>query len=130
VPEPPHPPTNFGWVVVGLVLAARRAGVDVMHAPSYTGPFWSGIPTVVTVHDVSYERRPEWYPYRRDPLRRAFYRRGAKAATQVITCSQFSKDEIHGAYRIPLDRISVVPLGVEAMFAGGTTLPRDLHVVG
>ena len=77
VGEPAHPPTNVGWTLVGLPRAARRARVDLIHAPAYTAPWWSPAPVVLTIHDVSYERHPEWYPYRRDWLRRAFYRRSA-----------------------------------------------------
>ena len=87
VAEPWHPPTNAGWSVVGLPLAARRAGVDVMHAPAYTGPFWSAMPVVLTIHDASYERHPEWFPYKRDALRRAFYRRCAVSASRARVIS-------------------------------------------
>lgn len=110
VREPLHPPTNLGWTLVGLPRAAAQAGVDVIHAPAYTAPFWAPAPVVVTVHDVSYERHPEWYPYRRDWLRRAFYRRSATSAAHVITDSTFSADEIHAAYGLPRAGISVVPL--------------------
>jgi glycosyltransferase involved in cell wall biosynthesis len=119
VAEPRHPPTNLGWTLVGLPIAARRARVDVVHAPAYTAPVGIRTPVVVTIHDVSYERHPEWYPYRRDRLRRAFYRASARSAARVVTDSAFSAAEIHAAYGIPLDRITVVPLGVVARFAGG-----------
>ena len=121
--EPPHPPTNGGWTLVGLPRAAARAGVDLIHAPAYTAPFWSPAPTVVTVHDVSYERHPEWYPYRRDWLRRAFYRRSARAADHVLTVSEFSAGEIVAAYRIPREGITVVPLGVSPAFAPSPHAP-------
>ncbi len=38
VPESWHPPTNLGWAAVGLPRAARRAAVDLIHAPAYTAP--------------------------------------------------------------------------------------------
>jgi glycosyltransferase involved in cell wall biosynthesis len=126
-PEPRHPPTNLGWTIVGLPIAARRAGVDVVHAPAYTAPVGIRTPVVVTIHDVSYERHPEWYPYRRDRLRRAFYRASARSATRVVTDSQFSAAEIHAAYAIPLDRIAVVPLGVVARFDDGAALPSGVE---
>ena len=119
VSEPPHPPTNLGWTLVGLPRAAARAGVHLIHAPSYTAPWWSPVPVVVTVHDVSYELHPEWYPYRRDWLRRAFYRRSARSAAHVLTVSRFSASEIASAYGIAIERISVTPLGVDDMFAPG-----------
>ncbi|MGH6692576.1 MAG: glycosyltransferase family 4 protein, partial [Gammaproteobacteria bacterium] len=138
VEEPWHPPTNLGWSAVGLPRAAARAGVDVIHAPAYTAPPWSSVPVVVTIHDVSYERHPEWYPYRRDGLRRLFYRRSARAAAQVLTDSDFSAGEIAAAYQIPRQRITVAPLGVSSRFApadgatdplpAGLTTPFLLHV--
>jgi glycosyltransferase involved in cell wall biosynthesis len=139
VAEPPHPPTNLGWTLIGLPRAARRAAVDVIHAPAYTAPFWSPVPVVLTIHDVSYERHPQWYPYRRDWARRAFYRRSAHAASHILTVSRFSAMEITAAYRIPAERMTVTPLGVDDAFApadpdlpgelpAGVNAPYLLHV--
>ena len=119
VAEAAHPPTNAGWTLVGLPRTASRARVDLLHAPAYTAPFWAGVPVVLTIHDVSYATHPEWYPYRRDRLRRLFYRRSAKAATHVLTDSSFSASEIMAAYAIPASRITVAPLGVHGTFAAG-----------
>ena len=139
VAEPPHPPTNLGWTLVGLPHAAHRAAVDVIHAPAYTAPFWSPVPVVLTIHDVSYERHPQWYPYRRDWARRAFYRRSAHAASHILTVSSFSAAEIVAAYRIRPERMTVAPLGVDDGFSpadphlpaelpAGVTSPYLLHV--
>ena len=139
VPEPWHPPTNLGWAVVGLPRAARHAAVNLIHAPAYTAPLYAGIPTVLTIHDVSYERHPEWYPYRRDWLRRAFYRRSASAAAHILTDSEFSRSEIAAAYGISSDRITVAPLGASEAFGHaeasapmplptGIVVPFLLHV--
>jgi glycosyltransferase involved in cell wall biosynthesis len=117
VAERPHPPTNAGWTLVGLPRAAADAGVDLLHAPAYTAPFWSPVPVVLTIHDISYERKPEWYPYRRDWMRRAFYRWSARAADHVLTDSWFSASEIAEMYGLPADRMTVALLGVSADFA-------------
>jgi glycosyltransferase involved in cell wall biosynthesis len=137
VQESWHPPTNLGWAAVGLPRTARRATVDLIHAPAYTAPLSGAVPTVVTVHDVSYELHPEWYPYRRDRLRRAFYRRSARVAAHILTVSDFSRSEIAAAYNIAPDRITVAPLGVSATFGAtvsaaslpaGVVVPFLLHV--
>lgn len=137
--EAPHPPTNLGWMWVGLPRAGARAGVDIIHAPAYTAPFWAGVPVVLTIHDVSYQRHPEWFPYRRDVFRRAFYRHSARAAAHILTDSSFSASEIAAAYGIPASRLTVAPLGVDAHFAparpgapcewpAGVRAPFLLHV--
>jgi hypothetical protein len=112
-------PTNLGWMAASLPLAARGAGLDVFHAPAYTAPLWGVHPQVVTIHDVSYERKPEWNAYRNDPFRRAFYRRSALAADRIVTDSAFSREEITAAYGIAADRIDVVPLAASAVFTAG-----------
>ena len=116
-------PTNAGWMLMGLPRAARRARVDLFHAPSYTAPVAGPRPLVVTIHDVSYERHPEWYPYKRDPIRRAFYRRSATSADRIITDSEFSRTEIVQAYDLPPDSITVVPLAAGRVFQPGPPLP-------
>lgn len=139
IAEPLHPPTNLGWTLVGLPVGAARARVDLIHAPAYTAPFWSGLPVVLTIHDVSYERHPEWFPYRRDWLRRAFYRHSARLATHILTDSEFSASEISAAYGIPRERMTVALLGVSARSASsldqaaqelpaGVAAPYVLHV--
>ncbi len=125
--ESAHLPTNAGWTLIGLPRTAARARVDLIHAPAYTAPFWAGVPVVLTIHDVSYETHPEWYPYRRDWLRRYFYRRSARSAARVLTVSAFSAAEIAKAYGIPRSRIIVTPPGVRSTFgAGDPDVPADL----
>jgi glycosyltransferase involved in cell wall biosynthesis len=124
-------PTNPGWCAWALPRGAARTGAAVFHAPAYTAPVWGARPLVVTLHDVSYERHPEWYPHQSDPLRRAFYRHSARRADLVITDSRFSQQEITAAYGIDPSRIHVVPLGVSSLFSPRDTVQRQpvvLHV--
>ena len=112
-------PTNLGWMLASMPLAARRAALDVYHAPAYTAPLWGVHPQVLTIHDVSYERRPEWNAYRNDPVRRLFYRTSARVADRIVTDSGFSRTEISLAYGIPEPRIDVVPLAAATTFTPG-----------
>jgi alpha-1,3-rhamnosyl/mannosyltransferase len=123
IPAGPSLPSNLGWMLTGLPQAARRAKLDLFHAPSYTAPIGGPRPLVLTIHDVSYERHPEWYPYKRDPLRRAFYRRSARAADRIVTDSAFSRAEIVAAYGVRESTIDVVPLAAASTFTTGPALP-------
>ena len=116
-------PTNLGWMAASLPLAARGGGFDVFHAPAYQAPLWGVHPLVLTIHDVSYARHPEWHPYKNDPFRRAFYRRSAHCAELIVTDSDFSRSEIVAAYGISPDRIRVVPLAAAPLFTPGSSDP-------
>jgi glycosyltransferase involved in cell wall biosynthesis len=109
-----------------MPLAARGASLDIYHAPAYTAPLWGVHPQVLTIHDVSYERRPEWNAYRNDPLRRWFYRASARAADRIVTDSSFSRQEIVAAYGISGERIHVVPLAAADTFSPGAFDPGAL----
>jgi alpha-1,3-rhamnosyl/mannosyltransferase len=121
-------------MLTGLPRAAAAAALDLFHAPSYTAPACGPRPLVLTIHDVSYERHPEWYPYRRDPIRRNFYRWSARTANRIITDSEFSRSEIIAAYGLSPGLIDVVPLAAGAEFtpeaAAPTAEPRYLLHVG
>jgi glycosyltransferase involved in cell wall biosynthesis len=125
-------PTNLGWMATGLPAATRRLRPALLHAPAYAAPLAPGCPVVVTLHDVSYARHPEWYPGQLDPLRRWFYRRSATSAARILTDSTFSRDEIVAAYGIDAARIAVVPLAAGSAFvppaAGAARTPTVLHV--
>lgn len=124
-------PTNLGWSAWALPRAIQRVAPDVVHAPAYTAPLWGARPLVLTIHDVSYARHPEWYPHESDPLRRAFYARSARRADLVLTVSTFSRQEIVAAYGLDAARIVVVPLGVSSTFAPDPSVAREpvvLHV--
>jgi glycosyltransferase involved in cell wall biosynthesis len=131
IPSPASLPTNLGWALSGLPRAAGRAKADVFHAPAYTAPLWGARPLVLTLHDVSYARHPEWYPYHAGAVRQAFYARCAARADRILTDSAFSRAEIIAAYGIHQDRIDVVPLGVSDTFRPDPAVPREpvvLHV--
>jgi glycosyltransferase involved in cell wall biosynthesis len=124
---------NLHRTLRDLPRALRRQSIDVLHAPAYTAPLWGTPPVVLTVHDVSYARHPQWYPHRRDPVRRLFYRLSAARARRVITDSEFSRREIMAAYGLPPERIAVVPLAAGPEFvpdpaASPADPPYVLHV--
>lgn len=100
------------WEQVTLAAALRRDRPDVLFAPAYTAPLWSGIPTALAVHDVSFAAHPEWFRPREGMRRRVMTRRAAARARVVLTLSAFSRDEIVKHLRVPPGRVRVIPLGL------------------
>lgn len=91
-----------------LPRRAAADALDVLHI-SYNAP--PHLPRqcalVVTIHDISFETHPEWFPARLRWFLKASVRRSARAAQQVITVSEWCRSELLKTYRLAPERISV-----------------------
>ncbi len=94
----------------------RADGVDVLHCPTFRGPFSSRVPLVVTVHDLAVLRRPEWFNRWTRSYSRFAVPRVVHAATRVIAVSEFTKRELVDLLAVPAAKIRVVPNAVEDAF--------------
>jgi glycosyltransferase involved in cell wall biosynthesis len=74
------------------------------------------VPSVVSVHDVSYLERPEFFPAARAWQLRHTVARTVREAARVLTVSEFSRRAIERAYGLDGSKIVVVPNGVSSMF--------------
>jgi glycosyltransferase involved in cell wall biosynthesis len=96
-------------------LRAPR-GADVLHCPSFRGPFRATTPLVVTVHDLAVLRHPEWFNRWTRTYSSYAVPRVVRAARRVIAVSDFTKRELVELLAIPESRIAVVPNAVEDVF--------------
>ena len=91
--------------------AARRAGADLIHGPAMFGPLRSGMPTVISMHDMLYFSHPQLMQTKlfTGPVK-LMERAGAANAKRIITISEYSSRAIQKYLRYPVDRIDVIPL--------------------
>jgi glycosyltransferase involved in cell wall biosynthesis len=94
----------------------RADGVDVLHCPTFRGPFRSRTPLVVTVHDLAVLREPQWFNRWTRTYSRVAVPRVVRAAARVIAVSEFTKRELVDLLAVPPDKIRVVPNAVEDVF--------------
>jgi glycosyltransferase involved in cell wall biosynthesis len=104
------------WYRFTLPRAARRDGVDVLHAPTMRAPFRSSAPLVVTIHDVAVLRRPETFNGWTRRYSAHALPRVARAADAIVVGSEFSRDEVVELLHVAPDRIRVIPYGVGPPF--------------
>ena len=96
----------------------RRVAQDrpsLLHV-QYTAPLSCSAPIVVSVHDVSFLEHPEYFTSFRAMQLRLTVRRTVKAASCVLTPSEFSKRRILDAYKLSDDKVVVLPNGVSSVF--------------
>jgi glycosyltransferase involved in cell wall biosynthesis len=90
--------------------------VDVLHCPTFRGPFSSSTPLVVTVHDLAVLRRPEWFNRWTRNYSQQAVPRVVRAASAVIAVSEFTKRELIWMLDVPEQKIHVLPNAVEEVF--------------
>ena len=107
---------DIWWYPRALPRAARAARADVLHCPTFRGPFSSFVPLIVTVHDVAVFRHPDAFPRWSRSYGRIAVPRVLKAASRVIAVSEFTKRELVAALGVREHKISVVPNAVGPPF--------------
>lgn len=89
---------------------------DLLLASNYMLPFFGLWPSILFEYDISFASHPEWYPKRQALLRNFLVKRSLQKANTVLTISEFSRDEIITHFKVPLEKVGVLPLGVEGRF--------------
>lgn len=103
------------WEQITLPLALKKWKIDVYHSLDYVLPVSVPCASIVTIHDISYSTHPEWMPPFKTLYKRILSRLGARKAWRVVTISNFSRDELVAHYKVPKEKISVIPLSGDEM---------------
>ncbi len=114
------------WEQFRLPRVLRRRPVDLLFSPGYSLPGGASRPSLVTIHDVSFEVLPRDFSFRERRRRRFLARRAARSATRVLTDTGRTAAELQRRYGVPKERIAVAPLGVSPRFEeAGVSVARD-----
>jgi glycosyltransferase involved in cell wall biosynthesis len=97
---------------LGLALEAQGHG-DLFHATDFVGPRFSRLPTVITVHDLSFISHPEWHSPLNALALRLLVPRAVSEATKVIAVSAWVAWQLGSLLKVPGHKVVVVPEGVD-----------------
>lgn len=103
-----------------LHLGRRLPDLDVFFSPAYSLPRGLRCPSVVALHDLSFEVLPEEYSFKERWRRRLLARRAARVANRVLTISPRIAAELESIYGVESSKIGILPLAVDpAVFSVG-----------
>jgi alpha-1,3-rhamnosyl/mannosyltransferase len=123
----PHPNNRVLRVLfeqLRLPVYAGRYDVGTIFFPLAVAPRWREPRAVVAVLDVLLLSRATDFPWHKRLYLRWVYGRVAHRADHVVTISQFCKRDIAARLGVPLERITVAPPGVDAVFLEPPVMPR------
>jgi glycosyltransferase involved in cell wall biosynthesis len=119
--------------LVGMPMAARRAGASVYHTQYTLSPLARG--GVTTIHDVSFFIGPQWFRPKDRMLMQRTVPASARRAKRVITVSETSKRDIIRFINIAADKVAVTYNAAPSWFkpmsrAAAMDVARSLGVSG
>ncbi|MFD0666060.1 glycosyltransferase family 4 protein [Thermocatellispora tengchongensis] len=104
---------RLAWEQTSLPVLARQVGAQVIHAPYYSIPLRAGVPTVVTVHDVTWFTDPGQHNAMKASFFRSATRTAVRHATRVIVPSKATREELIRVLSADSTRIDVAYHGVD-----------------
>jgi glycosyltransferase involved in cell wall biosynthesis len=99
-----------GWWRRGMVKKIAGSAIDIYHGVSNELPVHierTGVKTVVTIHDIIFERFPETYHFDERYVHRHKIKQACKAADAVIAISKQTKADLINFYKVPEEKIFI-----------------------
>ena len=130
------PPLRAAWNVVSPLLGPgtipiprsdgtiERAGVDVIHFVQQAA-FLTTVPSIYMPWDLQHLHLPQYFSRRSRLAREVTYRTFCRQASAVAVTTRWGCRDLVEAYRLPRDRVCVVP-GASVLSAYPAPGPEDI----
>jgi glycosyltransferase involved in cell wall biosynthesis len=109
-------PARILWEQTVLPMEAWRYSLDVLFNPGFTVPLAARCPLVATFHDLQHKRYPEYFRWFDLPFWRFLLWASAHRSRRLIAVSEATRADLLRFYRLPADRVTVAPHGVNPQF--------------
>lgn len=108
VPPPArHPLLWYLWFEWAVPFALRKHQADVFFSPDGYASLRSGVPTLLTVHDLAFEHHASHIPALVSRYYRYFTPRFCAHACRLLAVSRYTAADIHRQYGIPEEKVAV-----------------------
>ncbi len=92
-------------------LFLDRPRLDVFFSPAHYAPRFSPCPTVITIHDLSYLKFPQYFLKKDLQQLKNWTAYSVKKAQHIITPSQSAKNDVVSFYNYPANKVTAIPHG-------------------
>ena len=103
---------KFLWTLLGLSLAILKDKPNIFYTPASIIPPIHPRKSIIVIHGLEYEAFPQAYSLFRFWHLAIFTKLSAIWASDIITPSQSTKDDLSSEYEINPDKITVIPSGI------------------
>lgn len=107
------------WRSWRMVRDLKAEKIDLYHGLSHDLPFGiakSGVPSVVTIHDVCYKTYPQMFPLVERLIYGVKYRHSIRSADAIIAISHSTKCDIERFFEVEPSKIEVIYQALNPVF--------------
>lgn len=103
------------WSLLTLPKMAKKHRCDLVHTQYTVSPYFT-VPTVTTVHDISFLIEPRWFPLKDRILLRWIVPASCRRAQRVLTVSETSREDMIAHLGLPPEKVIATPNGLPEGF--------------
>lgn len=104
-------PLKYLWTKIRLSWEMIKDKPDILFIPSHVLPIFFPKKTIITIHDLAYERYPKAYSKFSRYYLRKNYKLAVRYAFKIIVPTEFTKKELINLYQADPEKIEVIHLG-------------------
>jgi glycosyltransferase involved in cell wall biosynthesis len=123
-------PIRSIWMQLELPLLLRRLRPDLVHFTNYLAPIASGIPYVVSFHDMTLRLFPQLHTLKKRLLTASLLPTVARGARLVLTPSESSRQDVIRLLGLDPGRVRMIPYAAPDEFRPATEGPDALKEYG
>ena len=112
---PLQPDGNWARLFYTLPRMSYAWSADILHV-TYVAPLYSPCPLIVSLHDVSFKRYPEFFSHKERLLFSTLLPISLRRAKGVITLSAHAQQEILNFYPFLEEKVYAIPLAASPIF--------------
>ncbi len=112
----PHPLNRILWEQTQVAWLSKRLKLQLLHGFAYALPLALSIPTVVTVHDLTFLHFPDAFPKSKRLYLTRITAQSCRRSEIVIADSKATARDIETLLQIPAENISVIYPGVDPRY--------------
>jgi glycosyltransferase involved in cell wall biosynthesis len=117
---------SLAYYPVTLSRQAARRRVELVHCPGPVAALRTGLPLVLTIHDMLPWRYPEMFGRVAVARQRLLVGRVARSADRILVGAEYTRRDVVEYLDVSPRRVEVVPHGVDARFTPRQTDPLRL----
>ncbi len=110
-PQARHPLLFYIWLEWTIPFLLKKYKADVFLSPDGFASLSTKVPTCLVIHDLAFEHYPQHLKKSHRMYWRHFSPKFARKAKQIVTVSEYSKQDISKRYDIPAASIDVAHNG-------------------